>query len=652
MSQPRPLWTPSPERCERSQLRRFLRMASPRTGRRLETYEEAWRWSVEDLEGFWRLAWEFLDPIARLDDDVVLVDADRMPGARFFPGAHLNFAENLLRFRDDRTALVFRREVGPTRRISYTELAGLVARARRGLAALGVRPGDRVAGFLPNVPETVVAMLAATSLGAVWSSSSPDFGEQGVLDRFGQIEPKVLFCADGHRYGGRSFDSLERVDRVVRRLPSLEAVVVVPNLCESPDLGSIPRAGRWADLLGPDDDPELAFASLPFDHPLYVMYSSGTTGLPKCMVQGAGGILLHQLKEHRLHVDLVRDDVLFYFTTCGWMMWNWLVAGLASGATLVLFDGNPFHPDPLALWRLAEDEGLTVFGTSAKYLAALEGAGARPRGQCDLSALRAVLSTGSPLSPEGFEFVYRDVKEDVQLASISGGTDLNGCFALGNPLDPVFAGELQCRGLAMAVESYGEDGRPVRGRQGELVCEKPFPSMPLRFWGDEDGAKYRAAYFERFPGVWHHGDFCEITDRGTVIITGRSDATLNPGGVRIGTADIYRVVEQLPEVQDSLVIGQDWEGDVRVVLFVRLREGCSLDEDLRRRMKQAIRSAASPRHVPAVILEVPDVPYTISGKKVELAVRDVVHGRPVKNRDALKNPEALEAYADRPELRA
>jgi acetoacetyl-CoA synthetase len=525
-----------------------------------------------------------------------------------------------------------------------------VARTAAALKAAGVAPGDRVAGFMPNMPEAIVAMLAAVSLGATWSSCSPDFGTKGVLDRFGQIRPKVLFAADGYFFKGRRLSSLPRLAEILRDLPSVERLVVVPYAEPQPDLSALPRAVRYDAFTTGQPDDALDFAQLPFDHPLYIMYSSGTTGLPKCMVQGAGGILLHQMKEHVLHTDLRREDVIFYFTTCGWMMWNWLTCALAVGATLVLYDGNPFHPHPGVLWELAQEVGITVFGTSAGYLSALEGSGYKPRERCDLTPLRALLSTGSPLSEEGFEFVYRDIKRDLQLASISGGTDLNGCFALGNPMLPVYAGELQCRGLGMKVEAWDENGRPVVGRQGELVCAAAFPSMPIHFWDDPEGHKYHVAYFDVFPGVWRHGDYIVITERGGVVMYGRSDATLNPGGVRIGTAEIYRQVEQLPEIEDSVVVGQNWRGDTRVVLFVKLVPGFVLDDGLREKIRRTIRENASPRHVPAKIISVPDVPYTLNMKKVELAVRKVIHGQPVRNQDALRNPEALEHFARLAEL--
>jgi acetoacetyl-CoA synthetase len=654
MSQP--LWMPDPERVARANLTRFTREYAPNAA----DFQELYAWSVGRPQEFWAAVWRFTGVVAearrgRAPWDDVLVGGDRMAppdpvlGPRWFTGARLNFAENLLRRRDNHPALVSWNEAGRVRAVTFAELVAQVAAVAGALRDCGVGPGDRVAGFLPNLPETVIAMLATASLGAIWSSCSPDFGANGVLDRFGQIAPKVLFCADGYRYAGKEIDSLARVREVREKIPAIGRVVVVGYLGSRPAIGGIRDAVTWADFVagGPAGPP--VFVRLPFDHPLYIMYSSGTTGLPKCLVHGAGGTLLQHLKELVLHTDLRPDDRIFYFTTCGWMMWNWLVSSLAVGATVVLFDGAPLVPPPV-LWDMAEKEGITAFGTSAKYLVLAEKEGLEPGRSHDLSRLRAILSTGSPLAAHSFDYVYSRIKSDVHLASISGGTDIVSCFALGNPTGPVWAGELQARGLGMAVEIFDAGGRPLREQPGELVCTRPFPSMPVAFWNDADGAKYRAAYFDFFPGVWRHGDWAELTAHDGLVIHGRSDATLNPGGVRIGTAEIYRQVEQLPEIVESLVVGQEWEGDVRVVLFVRLREGLTLDDRLRDLVRRRIREHASPYHVPKRIIQVADIPRTISGKITELAVRDVIHGRAVKNRDALANPQALELYRGLEEL--
>jgi acetoacetyl-CoA synthetase len=643
------LWKPSEERVKNSNMYRFMTAINEKYGQSFADYDQLYQWSLDNIPDFWAFMWEFADVQASKSYDQVVDDPTKMPGAQWFRGARLNFAENLLRYRDQQDALVFQGEDRPIRKMTYAELYQEVARVAQSLRELGVQPGDRVVGFMPNMPETAVAMLAATSLGATWSSCSPDFGIKGVLDRFGQIQPKVLFTADGYSFKGRNFDSLGRVRDILKQLPSTQKVVVVPYTVQDPDIGQIPNGVLYEEFQSKGAK-DVQFEQLPADHPLYIMFTSGTTGLPKCMVQSAGGILIHHMKELMLHSDLKREDNIFYFTTCGWMMWNWLMSSLSVGATLVLYDGNPFHPDPLALWRLAQDLPITIFGTSAGYIAALQGAEASPRNDVDLTPLRTILSTGSPLSVEGFEYIYSDVKEDVHLASISGGSDLNGCFVGGNPMAPVYAGEIQCRCLAMDVHAFDENGNSVINQQGELVCCKPWPSMPIYFWDDPDGTKYHAAYFDVYPNVWRHGDFIEINDRGAVVIYGRSDATLNPGGVRIGTAEIYRQVEQLEEIQDSLVIGQPWKKDVRVVLFVQMAEGRELTEELKNQIRSQIRSNASPRHVPAKIIAVPDIPYTLNMKKVELAVRKVIQGEEVKNRDALRNPESLDFYANLKEL--
>ena len=647
MSAEQPIWTPSLFRIADANLTRFMTFAAAH-GADAQDYDALYRWSIGQPTAFWEALFDFAGVIAERAAGPVLEEAGRMPGARWFPGTRLNFAENLLRGPDADPALVFRNERGQRRELSWRQLRAEVARVTAGLRAEGIGPGHRVAGFLPNLPETAIAMLATASVGATWTSCSPDFGIHGVLDRFGQVEPAVLFTADGYYYAGKTIDSLAPIAGVLARLPSVRCVVVAPYVSERPAIDALPHAVGFAQF-GRRDAP-LSFERLPFDHPLYVLYSSGTTGVPKCIVHGAGGTLLQHLKEHLLHTDLKPGDRLFFFTTCGWMMWNWLASALAAEATLVLYDGSPFHPGPSVLWEMAADEGVTIFGTSPKYLAALEKAGYRPRDRHALGVLRTMLSTGSPLAPEQFDFVADAIGPDIQLASITGGTDIVSCFALGNPLLPVYRGEIQCRGLGMQVEVWNDDGQPVTGVKGELVCSAPFPSMPVGFWNDPDGSRYRAAYFERFPGVWHHGDYAVLTERGGLVILGRSDAVLNPGGVRIGTAEIYRQVEQLGEVLDSVVVGQEFGNDVRVVLFVRLREGLTLDDALRDRIRRQIRANTTPRHVPAKIVQVPEIPRTISGKVVELAVRETIHGRPVKNTDALANPAALEHFRNRPEL--
>ena len=645
-----PLWTPSPQAVADANMTAFREAVSSRRGVALPDFASLYRWSVEDPETFWSELWRWCDVRATCRGERTLVDAERMPGARFFPDARLNFAANLLRRDDGGIAVVARGEDGWAQDLSWAALRSLVARFARGLRVAGVVPGDRVVGYLPNRPLAVVAMLAAASVGAVWSSCSPDFGVRGTLDRFEQIEPRVLVTTDAVVYGGRRRGLGERLRGITAGLPTLERIVVAPLGEGAPDLLGRPDARSLEDFLGDDDAGPITFEPLPFDHPLYVLYSSGTTGAPKCIVHGAGGTLLQHLKEHQLHCDLRSGDRVFYYTTCGWMMWNWLVTALASEATIVLWDGSPFQPHAGALFDLVDSVGVTFFGTSAKYIDAIRKEGLTPRESHSLASVRMLASTGSPLAPESFEFVYTDIKPDLCLASISGGTDIISCFALGNPAGPVWSGELQTPGLGMRVEVYDDEGAPLLAEPGELVCTAPFPSMPIGFWGDPEQRRYRAAYFEHYPDVWRHGDWAERTARGGLIIHGRSDAVLNPGGVRIGTAEIYRQVEQLEEVIESLVIGQQWDGDVRVVLFVRLRRGLALDEQLTQRIRQRIRENASPRHVPAKVIQVDDIPRTVSGKITELAVRAVVHGRPVRNREALANPEALELFRDLPAL--
>lgn len=643
-----PIWSPSPERVERAKLTRFMRFVRERYHAPVPDYTTLHRWSIEFPENFWSAVWDFCEVRAQTRATQILEDGNRMPGAGWFIDARLNYAENLLRRDDDAPAIIFRNERGQRRELSWHELRSATARIADGLRAAGVKSGDRVAGYLPNIPETVIAMLATTSLGAVWSSCSPDFGLSGVLDRFGQIKPKVLFAADGYRYAGKTLDYMATVRAVKEKISSIERLVLVPYLDERLAPDTIDGAVAFADF--GDRTATLRFEQLPFDHPAFILYSSGTTGVPKCIVHGAGGALLQQLKENTLHSDMGPDDRYFYYTTCGWVMWNALVSGLSTGATVVLFDGAPLQPDPRVLWRLAHDERITIFGTSPRFLVSCEQAGIRPRREFELGALRTIISTGAPLNPPSYRYVYREVKPDVLLASISGGTDLMACFGGGCPIQPVYEGELQVLSLGMKTEVFDDDGQPLHGAQGELVCSAPFPSVPIGFWGDADGSRFRATYFGRYPNVWWHGDLATITPRGGLIVHGRSDAVLNPGGVRIGTAEIYRQVEKIEEVAESIAIAQQWQGDVRIVLFVRLRDGLMLDENLRDKIRGTIRANTTPRHVPARIVQVPDLPRTINGKLVELAVRETVHGRVVKNLDALANPQALDFFKNLTEL--
>lgn len=644
------LWQPSAERIARATITAFMRQTETRYSRQFVNYADLYQWSLDEKEKFWSMLWDFCEVIASERGERVLLNAKKMPGAQWFPDAKLNFAQNLLRRRDAAGALVFWGEDRVRKRCSYAELYDAVTRLAQALREQGVKPGDRVAAYLPNMPETVIAMLAAASIGAIWSSCSPDFGVQGVLDRFSQIEPCVLFAVNGYYYNGKEIEVSSRVADIAMQLPSLRKVIIVPYLGAAQSI-TIKDAVLWDDFIAAYSAREIEFAQLPFNHPLYILYSSGTTGAPKCIVHGAGGTLLQHIKEHLLHCDIKRDDRVFYFTTCGWMMWNWLISALARQATVLLFDGSPFIGRGKILWDYAEAERITHFGTSAKYLDAAKKIDLAPHRTHRLTNLRTVLSTGSPLAPEGFDYVYQSIKQDVCLSSVAGGTDIISCFVAGCPILPVWRGEIQCRALGMQVEVFDDEGRSLKGAQGELVCTAPFPSMPIGFWNDQDGSKYHAAYFAKYPDVWCHGDWVELTEHDGMIIYGRSDATLNPGGVRIGTAEIYRQVEQLDEVMESLVIGQDWDNDVRVVLFVRLREGLLLDDVLGNKIKQGIRINTSPRHVPAKIIQVADIPRTKSNKIVELAVRHIVHGRPVKNVEALANPEALDYFRDLPELK-
>jgi acetoacetyl-CoA synthase len=646
-----PLWTPDATRRQRSQLSTLTTQAAARAGRAFDSYADLHRWSVDERGEFWSLVWDFCGLIGEKGDRL-LVDGDRMPGASFFPDAQLNFAENLLRGRGPGDAIVFKGEDKVLRRLSWDDLRGLVSRLQQLLVSLGVKKGDRVAAMMPNMPEAVAGMLATASIGAVWSSCSPDFGEQGVLDRFGQIEPVVFLAPDGYWYNGKQIDVTAKVQAILARLPSVRQAILVDYLGTARQAATaMERTVALDDAVASFAEREVTFERLPFNHPLYILYSSGTTGIPKCIVHSAGGTLLQHVKEHRFQADIRPGDRVFYFTTCGWMMWNWLVSALATEATLLLYDGSPFYPSGNILFDFADAEKMTYFGTSAKFIDTARKSGLRPIDTHDLSTVRTVSSTGSPLSPDGFAYVYEGIKRDVHLASISGGTDIVSCFVLGIPTEPVWSGEIQGPGLGMAMDVWDDDGKPVRGEKGELVCTRAFPCMPVGFWNDPDGKKYHAAYFDRFPNVWCHGDFAEWTEHGGIVIYGRSDATLNPGGVRIGTAEIYNQVEQLPEIAESICIGQDFDGDVRVVLFVRLAPGAKLDAELEQRIRTKIRTGASPRHVPAKIIAVADIPRTKSGKITELAVREMVHGRPVKNKEALANPEALDLYRDLPELR-
>ena len=637
------LWSPSEDRIRQSRMTEFLQFVNDAFAADATDYTTLWQWSIEHRDLFWSAMWEYAGVVSLQSWNEPLIDGDQMPGAKWFSGAKLNFAENLLRFDDDQRAIVAWNEDGRSGELTYRELRVEVARVADWLRSQGIGVGSRVAAYLPNIPETVIAMLAAAAVGATFSSCSPDFGVEGVVDRFGQVEPEILFAVDECRYAGKTHDCRPRIDEITRKIPSIRSTVVIP-FSRDPE-GSAANSVLWNEIQ-PTDAP-LEFEQLPFDHPLYILFSSGTTGVPKCIVHGAGGTLLQHFKEHQLHTDLRRDDRLFYFTTCGWMMWNWLVSGLATGCTIVLYDGSPFHPQPGHLWDMVDAERITVFGTGAKYISAIEKAGVVPRESHRLDSLRAILSTGSPLMPESFDYVYTQIKSDVCLSSISGGTDIVSCFVLGNPIQPVYRGEIQSAGLGMAVDVFDDEGNSLETGKGELVCTKPFPSMPVGFWNDPDGSKYQAAYFDRFPNVWHHGDFAEKTQHDAItgyIIHGRSDAVLNPGGVRIGTAEIYRQVETFDEVLESLAVGQQWEGDERIILFVRLRDDVEISEELQAAIRTRIRQNASPRHVPAVIAAVPDLPRTKSGKIAEIAVREVIHDRPVKNQHALANPESLEDF--------
>ena len=642
------MWQPTEEQINNSQMMDYMQLVNQKFGLSLKKYSQLYDWSIEKAEDFWGSFWEYSQIIHHSPYSQVVDDLGKMPGAKWFDGATLNFAENLLRYRDDKIAILFQGEDGTQSSLTYKELHDQVSRLARSMREMGIVKNDRVAGFMPNIPETIITMLATASIGAIWSSCSPDFGIKGVLDRFQQIEPKLIFAADGYLYNGKTIDCLSKLKKILTDLPSIKKTIIVPFAGDS-NTNVIKNSMLWNDFLHKDSG-DIIFEQLPFDHPLYIMYSSGTTGLPKSIVHSAGGTLIQHLKELKLHTDLTQNDKIFYFTTCGWMMWNWLISSLAVGATIVLYDGSPLYPDGTALLKMADDLGITVFGTSAKYIASLESAGIKPKQISSFPKLRTILSTGSPLVEENFNFVYGEWKEDVQLASISGGTDIISCFALGNPILPVRRGELQCRGLGMKVESYNEKGMSVRNEKGELVCTQAFPSMPIYFWNDSNGKKYQSAYFDVYPNIWHHGDYLEINDFGGVKIYGRSDTTLNPGGIRIGTAEIYQTVERFNEVEDSLVISQPWQNDERIILFLKMKDRITLTNSLKTRVKKSIRESCTHRYVPAIIIAVEDIPYTINGKKVELAVKQVIQNIEVKNIDSLVNPSILDFYKDILEL--
>ena len=644
-----PLWIPSEERRQRANITRFLEMIRARYDLNAQSYTDLYRWSVKNIPDFWAAMWDFAEIRHSKPYDQVVEDLTKFPGTKWFPGARLNFAENLLRHRDDQLAFIFKGETQVSRQMTYAELYDSAARLAHSLRESGVMVGDRVVGYMPNLIETAIGMLAATSLGAAWSSCATDIGPAAAVERLGQVEPKVLITADGYFYKGKVFDTLAHAAEVAKGIPSLKKVVVVSYTRDKPDISQIPNSVHYrdflSDFLSKENNPEILFEQLPFDHPLYIMFSSGTTGKPKCMVQGAGGVLINHLKELLLHTDLKRSDRIFYITSCSWMMWNWLLSSLAVGATIVLYDGNPNYPDAGAMWKLIQNEKVTIFGCSASYIHFLKKEEFSPRKEYDLSSLREISQTGSPLSEDGFKYVYSEIKSDLHFNSISGGTDINGCFAAGSPILPVYAGELQGPALAMKIQAYDENGKPIYDEQGELVCEEPAPSMPLYFWNDPDGSKYQHAYFDVYPNVWRHGDYILIhKDTGGVTFYGRSDAVLKPSGVRIGTAEIYAQMEKLPEIADSLAVGQNFQDDQRVILFVKLAPGFSLTDELKAKIRKTLRENASPRHVPALILETPDIPYTLNMKKVESAVTNIINGRPVSNKDALINPGSLEYY--------
>ena len=643
------LWKPNKDQIKNSQIETFRLQVNSRYDINLKDYMDLYKWSINNISDFWKAIWGFMSIEHSTNFSAIIDDEKKMPGAKWFPDTKMNYAENLLRIRSDKSAILFKNENNLVKNISYRELYDLVEKVSSALRCIGIKSGDRIAGFMPNIPETVISMLATSSIGGIWSSSSPDFGIKGVLDRFQQIKPKVLFVTNGYYYNGKQYNLIKKINAIVKELPSLEKVVVIPYSNNNFEISKVYKGITWDDFISRNSSP-LVFDQLPFDHPLYIMYSSGTTGLPKSIVHGAGGTLIQHLKELRLHSNITIDDTIFYFTTCGWMMWNWLISNLAIGATIVLYDGNPFYPDPNVMWDMVDEFKITHFGTSAKFIDACKQENLAPISSHSLKSMKIILSTGSPLIEESYDYVYKKIKRDVQLSSISGGTDIISCFAGGNPILPVYRGEIQCRGLGMDVKSFDSDGKSLLNHKGELVCTKPFPSMPIYFWNDQDNEKYNNAYFKKFPGIWNHGDFILINKHGGVQIFGRSDATLNPGGVRIGTAEIYRIVESFDEIEDSLVIGQAQGGDERVVLFIKLINPGSINTDLIKKINMAIRTNCSPRHVPSITLETKDIPYTINGKKVEIAVKRIIEGNDVENRDALSNPESLKLYENISEL--
>jgi acetoacetyl-CoA synthetase len=646
------LWRPSQEAIVKSNMTRFMQFVNQAYHLNISYYDELYQWSIHEKEKFWQAVWEFCEVKYSKFADKILVNAEFMPKAKWFAGAELNFAENLLKRKDSKTALIYRGENDTRRTLSYADLYRATSKIAKYLQQLNIKPLDRVAAIMPNIPETIIAMLATTSLGAIWTSCSPDFGHDGLLERFSQIEPKILFVADGYFYNGKAYDVIPKIKTILAQLPTIQKIILIPHIQTIPYLSETLNVELFNTVLSTIPETEINFKQLPFDHPVYIMYSSGTTDIPKCIVHGAGGTLLQHLKELILHTDLTENDTIFYYTTCGWMMWNWYVSSLAAGATLVQYDGAALYPTPARLFNLIEEEKITIFGTSAKYISTLEKHGLQPKQTHRLKSLKTILSTGSPLVAKNFDYVYQQIKPDVHLSSISGGTDIISCFALGNPISPVYQGEIQCRGLGMQIEIFNEKGESIIAEKGELVCTAPFPSMPVYFWADADGSKYYKSYFSKYPNVWNHGDYAEMTEHNGLIIYGRSDTTLNPGGIRIGTAEIYRQIEKISKILDCVAVEQQWENDTRIILFVKLNENKQLTNELKNKIKTLIRNNCSPHHVPAKIIQVTDIPKTLNEKTMELAVRDIIHGRAIKNINAVANPESLEYFKNLPELQS